>query len=224
MYLINKFSKETKIKKLLLIMMLPLFSLFAEEPLHNGEFIISLKNYSSYWNVTFVATAVSERWDENYYLTSNYETATVPLIGQQTVPPHIPTAYFDLVNDPIAGENPIMALGKYKISAIEGGVEQAYFYMDWRTSDYDVSPDVYFKYDITNNHFRNSEDTQTIDGTNQTVWNLVSGIDHVTSGLELYLNVSNQSGNPYLAWNAYHSSNILGYNIYRKITLGAGGS
>lgn len=211
-------------KKLLLLFLLPLFTLFAEEPLHTGEFRISLKNYSSSWNVTFVATAVTERWDENYYLTSDYETATVPLIGQQTVPPHVPTAYFDLVIDPIAGENPIMALGKYKISALEGGVEQTYFYMDWRTSDYGASPDVYFKYDIVNNHFRNSGDTQTIDGTTQTVWNLVGGIDHDTSGLELYLNVSNQGGNPSLSWSAYHDSNILGYNIHRKITLGAGGS
>ena len=208
-------------KKLLLLFLLPLFTLFAEEPLHTGEGIISLKNYSSSWNVTFVATAVTERWDENYYLTSDYETATVSLIGQQTVPPHVPTAYFDLVNDPIAGLNPIMALGKYKISAIEGGVEQAYFYMDWRTSDYGASPDVYFKYDIANNHFRNAEDTQTIDGTTQTVWDLVSGIDHVTTGLELYLNASSQSGHPYLQWNQYHST-VSGYYVHKKLTTESG--
>ena len=148
--------------------------------------------------------------------------ATVPLIGSQTVPPHIPTAYFDLVIDPIAGENPIMALGKYKISAIEGGNEQSYFYMDWRTCDYDVSPDVYFKYDYSSKHFRNEANTQTIDGTNQTVWDLVSGIDHTTDCFELYLSVSNQNDYPYLTWNDYHDSNILGYNINRKITTSSG--
>ena len=141
--------------------MLPLFSLFAEEPLHTGEFIITLTNYSSTWNVTFVATAITERWDENYYLTSDYENASRTLSS-----PFQTAADFDLVIDSIAGLNPIMALGKYKISAIEGGVERAYFYMDWRTSDYGPTPDVFFKYDITNNHFRNNEDTQTIDGTN----------------------------------------------------------
>jgi len=41
--------------------------------------------------------------------TLDFETATVPLIGQQTLPPQVPTAYFDLVIDPIAGLNPIMA-------------------------------------------------------------------------------------------------------------------
>lgn len=209
-------------KKLLLIVLLPLLTLLAEEPLHTGEVVIELVNKGSSWNVTFTATAVTERWDENFYLTSDYESASVQVPKPGSPLNYI--AYFDLVNDPIAGINPIVAFGKYKISAIEGGVEKAYFYMDWRTSDYDVSPDVYFKYDYSSKHFRNAANTQTIDGTNQTVWNLVSGIDHVTSGLELYLNVSNQSGNPYLSWNSYHDSNILGYNIYRKITLGAGGS
>ena len=183
-------------KKLFLLIMFPFIFLFAEEPLHTGEFIINLVNYGSSWNVTFTATAIDAKWDENYYLTPDYENATVPLIGQQTIPPFTPTAYFDLVNDPIAGENPIMALGLYKISAIEGGVEQAYFYMDWRTSDYDASPDVYFKYDIANNHFRNEANTQTIDGTNQTVWDLVDEIDLVTSGLELYSTLSNFNNHP----------------------------
>jgi len=206
-------------KKLLLLFLLPLLTLFAEDPLHTGEVIFELVNEGSSWNVTFTATAITERWDENYYLTSDYEFATRSISS-----PFQTTAYFDLVNDPIAGQIPIIALGKYRISAIEGDIEKAYFYMDWRTSDYDVSPDVYFKYDYSSKHFRNAANTQTIDGTNQTIWNLVSGIDHVTSGLELYLNVSNQNGNPYLTWNAYHSSNILGYNIYQKITLGSGGS
>jgi len=129
-------------KKLLLILLLPLLTLFAEEPLHTGELIINLINKGSSWNVTFIATAITERWDENYYLTSDYETASV-----QVPKPGFPlndVAYFDLIIDVNAGTNPILALGKYKITAIEGGVEKAYFYMDWRTSDYGVSPDVYF--------------------------------------------------------------------------------
>lgn len=93
--------------------------------------------------------------------------------------------------------------------------------MDWRTSDYDVSPDVYFKYDYSSKHFRNAANTQTIDGTNQTIWNLVSGIDHVTSGLELYLDVSSQSGHPYLQWNQFHSS-VSGYYVHKKLTTESG--
>jgi Secretion system C-terminal sorting domain len=40
--------------------------------------------------------------------------------------------------------------------------------------------------------------------------------------LELYLTISNQDGNPYLEWNEYHDSNILGYNVYRKVTTSSG--
>jgi len=204
-------------KTILIILLLPFALLAQNGTLHKGELIIDLLNYGSSWNVTFTATAIDARWDENYHLTSDYETAIVPLIGQQTVPPYVPTAYFDLIIDPIAGENPIMALGLYKISAIENGVEQAYFYMDWRTTDFGSSPDVSFKYDVINNRFRNEANTQTINGTIQTVWDLVSDIDHVTSGLELYLNISNDNSHPKLQFNAYrYPSNVLKYYIYKK--------
>lgn len=114
-----------------------------------------------------------------------------------------------------------MALGKYKISAIEDGVEQAYFYMDWRTSDYGASMDVYFKYDVANNHFRNNENTQAIDGTTQTVWDLVSGIDHVTTGLEPYAPIntiaSNYLGRSKITWARQSIEDyITGYEIYRS--------
>lgn len=210
-------------KKLFLFLVIPFFTMMGSER-HTGEFVITLTNYGSSWDVTFTATAVSEKWDGDYHLTSSYSNPSVRLNGQQTVPPHTPTAYFDLVIDPNAGENPTMALGKNKITASVNGNEKAHFYMDWRTSDYGVSPDVYFKYDVNNERFINSSDTQTIDGTTQTVWNLVSGIDKVTSGLELYLDVSEQNDHPNLSWNAYHDSNILGYNIYKKVTLDGGSS
>jgi hypothetical protein len=43
-----------------------------------------------------------------------------------------------------------------------------------------------------------------------------------TSCLELYLTLSNQNGNPYLSWNEYHDSNIIGYNLYKKLTTSSG--
>lgn len=199
-------------KKLFLVLAL-LILIFAQESVqHTGEVEIELINRGSSWNVTFTATAITERWDENYNLTEDYSPASVQ-VPKPTSPENY-KAYFDLVNTVNAGENPIIALGKYKISAIEGDVERAYFYMDWRTSDYAYdSPDVYFKYDVANNHFRNSENTQTIDGTTQTVWDLVSGIDHITSGLELYLTIVNQNLHPYLNWNPYHE--MTGNGFYR---------
>jgi hypothetical protein len=138
----------------------------AEELLHTGEAIITLINYGSSWNVTFTFTAVSERWGADYNPTDDYEVATRTIPNSEY--PSQTVALFDKVDDPIAGINPIYALGNYKISAIKNGVEQAYFYMDWRTSDFNPSADVYFKYDYSNNHFLKNDETQVFDGTQQT--------------------------------------------------------
>ncbi len=163
----------------------------------SGELMIELYNIGSLWNVTFIATSVSETWDDDYMLTSDYDEASVLLYGWDIGFPVTPTAKFDLVVDPIAGVNPVLAIGRYKIEAIESGTIQATFYMDWTTSDYGSSPDVWFKYDVANNQFKNSANTQIINGTTQTVWDLVSTIDHVTTGLELYTTLTSQSGHPH---------------------------
>lgn len=179
----------------------------------SGELMIELDNYGSLWNVTFVATSLGETWDDDYKLTSDYDEASVLLYGWDVGFPTIPTAKFDLVVDPIAGVNPVMGVGRYKIEAIEGGTVQAVFYMDWTTSDYGPSPDVWFIYDIAN--------TQIIDGTTQTVWDLVSGIDHITSGLELYTSISNRRTHPYVSWIPYQSA-VNGYFIHKKLTVTGG--
>lgn len=209
-------------KKLLLVLFCIMSGLlFAQNNtvLHTGEGIITLVNYGSSWNVTFTATAVSERWGKNYNPTDIYEiaTTTIPTIEH----PLQKVAYFDLVIDNIAGINPIMALGKYRISAIENGVEHASFYMDWRTSGYlgyTGSPDCYFLYDVANNHFLNETGTQIIDGTQQSVWDLIPGIPHVTSVLGLFTTQTNQSSHPALSWNAYNGT-CLGYFVHRKLTM-----
>jgi len=211
-------------KLFLVIFIMAQIYLFADDEnlFHTGEGIITLVNFGSSWNVTFTATAVSERWDENYNPTELYEiaTRTIPTIEH----PQQIVAYFDLVIDNIAGINPIMALGKYKISAIENGVEQAYFYMDWRTSGYPSypgSPDCYLLYDVSNNHFLNEEGTQIIDATQQTVWELVPGIPHVTSGLGLFTTQTSQNSHPSLSWNAYNGT-CLGYYVNKTLICESG--
>lgn len=207
-------------KKIFLFLLVSILTFGQEDPNMTGEFNIELINRGSSWNVTFEVTAVTERWDENYYLTDEYDNPFITLVS-----PWQTYAYFDLILDNFPGTNPVVALGKYKVKAMEGGVESAWFYMDWRSSDNEYGcPDVEFKYDVINNRFRDQANTKTINSTTQTWWELVGDIEQITTGLELYLSVSNQNANPYLTWNAYHDSNILGYNIYKKITLGAGGS
>ena len=193
---------------------------FDDGGMHNAEFQIELLNKGASWNVNFTATAVGARWDENYELTNGYNNVNVSLPGAFWGD-YI--ADYDLINDPIAGENPILALGLYKISAIEGGQVKSYFYMDWRTCGFYGSADVRLKYDYATKHFRNISNTQTIDRTYQTVWDLNIEVELETNELEDYWAnclalipaVSNQ---PRLIWGPYPESvDMAGYLVYRKL-------
>ncbi|MFO7526334.1 MAG: T9SS type A sorting domain-containing protein [Ignavibacteriaceae bacterium] len=203
-------------KRLLLLLLLP-FIIYGQ-PEHTGELRIELINHGSLWDVTIKLTAISARWDENYELTEEYEIAYVYLTSghenSQTI------ADFDHILDPNAGENPIFAVGLYKISAIENGVEQAYFYCDWRTSDWRTSLDVSFKYDVGNKRFRNWGNTQTIDDSYQTLWDLTGNILE-TSGLEEYWNnclavFNNGDNRPKFAWGPLPGFSNNYYKIYKK--------
>jgi len=207
-------------KKLFLLILLPIVIFAQETPLHTGELIINLINKGTSWNVTFTLTAISARWDENNNLTEDYETASVNI---NSTPPLIKSvAYFDHIWTSTAGDNPIFAAGLYKISAIESGVEKAYFYMDWRTSTagWIESVDVYFKYDYANKHFRNAANTQIIDYSYQTLWDLTSNL-LITSGLEDYWNnclavFNNGDDHPKFAWGPKPDFTNSYYKIYKK--------
>lgn len=95
--------------------------------------------------------------------------------------------------------------------------------MDWRTSTegWTESVDVYFKYDHTNKHFKNAANTQIIDHSYQTLWNLTSNLLE-TSGLEDYWDNSlavfnNGDNHPKFAWGPYPANlGIYEYRIYRN--------
>jgi len=206
-------------KKIFLTIILFPFLTFAQTE-HFGELIFTLINQGSSWNVTFNLTAIGARWDRGFELTEDYEIVTNTI---HSTPPTQTVAYFDHVFDSWAGINPIFAFGLYKISAIENGVEQAYFYMDWRTSDSNPFGDVYFKYDVTNNRFRDKDDTQTIDKSYQTIWNLLGhkGSTLETSGFEDYWNncltvFDNGDAHPKFAWGPYPGFSNNYYKIYKK--------
>lgn len=204
-------------KKLLLLLLLP-FIIYGQ-PEHTAELRIELINHGSFWDVTIKLTAISARWDENYELTENYEIAYVYLTSGHEDPQTL--ADFDHILDPNAGVNPIFAVGIYKISAIENNVEQAYFYCDWRTSDWRSSLDVYFKYDVGNKRFRDWGNTQTINYSYQTLWNLTGNLLK-TDGLEDYWNnclavFNNGNDHPKFAWGPYPVNlGIYEYRIYRN--------
>lgn len=195
-------------------MLLPF--LIIAQPEHTGELRIELMNYGSSWNVTFTLTAVSARWDENYELTDEYESASDNIHSSY---PSETVAYFDHVLDP--GENDTFAVGLYKISAIENSAVQAYFWMDWRTSNWNSSLDVRFKYDVNNNRFRDINNTQTIDYTYQTLWDLTDNLLE-TSGLEDYWGnclalINDGNNHPKLVWGPHPSFTTTHFYIYRAI-------
>lgn len=207
-------------KKLFLTIILFSFLTFSQTE-HPGELIITLINHGSSWDVTLKLSVFSVHWDESLELTDGYQFASINLNSNlnQTV------AYFDHVLDGWSGGIPIFAFGLYKISAIENGVEQAYFYMDWRTSDVQPFGDVYFKYDVGNKRFRNNDDAQTIDKSYQTLWNILGqhGSTLETSGFEDYwdncLAITNDENNhPRIIWGLYPDSDVSVqyYKIYKK--------
>lgn len=206
-------------KKLFLLLVSLPFIVVAQSEF-TGEFRIDLTNAGSSWNVTFTLTAISARWDENLELTDEYE---IVYDNIHSTYPSETSAYFDHILDP--GENPEFALGLYKVSAFENGVERAYIYMDWRTSNWISSLDVIFKYDYANKHFKNAANTQIIDHSYQTLWNLTSNLLE-TSGLEDYWDnciavIDDGNDYPKLIWGPFptegKSFNVTGYNIYRGL-------
>ena len=202
-------------KKLLLFVLLP-FLTYAQEYLV-GELHFELINRGSSWNVTISLTAIGSRWDENYDLTENYGN----LSANVTNPNY--KADFDHILDP--GSNLEFAVGLYKISAIVNSVERTYFFMDWRSSDWSASLDVSFKYDVGNNRFRNWGNTETIDYSYQTLWDLTNNYLE-TSGLEDYwdncLGLTNDADDhPRFVFGPYPENlqgTITGYKIYRSAT------
>ena len=72
-----------------------------------------------------------------------------------------------------------------------------------------------------NHRFRDENNTQTINFSYQTLWDLTDNILE-TSGLENYWEnclaaISDQSNHPLLVWGPHPSLDIDNYNVYRKI-------
>lgn len=202
-------------KKLLLFVLFPLV-IFAQAEKYVGELRIGLINCSGSVNITFTLTAIGARWDDNYDFTEGHESVSDIVTSCSEY------AAFDHILDP-SPQNPEFAVGIYRISAIVNSVEQAYFFMDWRTSDWSASLDVKFKYDVGNTRFRDWDNTQTIDYTYQTLWDLTDNY-LVTSGLEAYwdncLAATNDADqHPRFVFGPYPGSlqgTITGYKIYRS--------
>lgn len=211
-------------KKLFLFIVFTTLIFSQNEPLHTGELTIELNNQGSTWNVTFTLTAIGTRWDDHNNITEDYESVSVNINSDLPVIQSV--AYFDHIWDILAGEHPIFAAGLYKISAFENGVEKAYFFMDWRTSTegWNWSLDVTFKYDYTNKHFKNAANSQIIDYSYQTLWDLTTNYletinleDYWSNSLAL---INNGSNNPKLVWGPYPSESfdVTNYEIWRGLS------
>ncbi|HSW55769.1 MAG TPA: T9SS type A sorting domain-containing protein [Ignavibacteriaceae bacterium] len=205
-------------KKFIFLLAIPLIT-FAQPDIV-GEFIIYLDNYGTSWNVTITMTAIGARWDENFELTEQYQYLS---LNAQNNPNQTQVA-FDHILDP--GDNPEYALGLYKISAIENGIEQAYFWMDWRTSSWGEYPDIVVNYDVGENTFKNTAGTQVLDFSYRTFWEFTEN-SLITSNLENYWEnclclIHDADFHPKLVWGTYPDENfsVQYYKIYKKTGTG----
>jgi hypothetical protein len=127
------------------------------------------------------------------------------------------------------GLEPILSLGNYEVSIWEGFTKRAWFFINYRTSHLPYAAtlgeiDVLLDYNVINKNFVLTTPNlgNVINGSYFRIWELKEFVELQTDDLELYLNVSSQNSHPHLQWNEYHDPNILGYNIYRKITMHGG--
>ena len=195
-----------------------------------GELIFDFIDRPSEWDLDVYIEAIGPVWDKDHYITNSYPGGTKYYNENSQFPNTYPGHASDACWD-YQGYDPPLALGLYKISVVQYVHDNEYwvsFYFDWRTSDLPPGPDEWddqrFMYSINDNKIYRYLDPYevSINGQRLTIWDENDEIDHITSGLELYLTVLNQNNYPYLEWNEYNDPNILGYNIYRKITMNGG--
>lgn len=198
------------------------------QELLGGELIFDFIDRPSEWDLDIYIEAIGPVWDKDHYITNQYPGGTKYYNENSQFPNTYPGHASDACWD-YQGYDPPLALGLYKITVSQYVQDSEYwvsFYFDWRTSDLPSSDwdDQRFMYSINDNKIYRYLDPYevSINGQRLTIWDENDEIDHITSGLELYLTVSSQNNNPYLEWNEYNDPNILGYNIYRKITMNGG--
>ncbi len=202
-------------KKVLFFVLFP-FIVYCQQQYSCGELGIQLMNYPANYEITFKLTAIGAKWDENFQLTDSYEIITQTLQWPNVF------VRFDHIRD-IQG-CPVYAMGLYKISAIVNGEEDAYFYIDWRTSEWSASLDVAFNYHMGDKIFTFSGSNQSINYTYQTVWDLTD-ISLQTSGFEDYwtnclVAIDDGNGHPKLVWGPYPNIAVESYKLYRDIGSG----
>ncbi len=188
------------------------------QPEHDGELILTLTNQGTSWNVTFTLTAASPRWDENYELTQDYgyvsNNATSPVF----------TVYFDHILDVNAGlNNPAFAMGLYRISAFENDVETAFFYMDWRTNK---DGDIYFDYDVQNDIFTHHFDTESINYTYQTIWEIIDYEQDISEFEDYWdnaLGMATTDTHPWPVWGPYPTDGAITEVSYYEVSRKDGG-
>ena len=201
------------------------------QDLLGGELIFDFIDRPSHWDLDVYINAIGAVWDDNHHLNDTLQGGSIYYNENGPFPNQSPGHASDACWH-YQGYDPPLGLGLYLITVAQSDQESensVSFYFDWRTSHLPPAPggpwkDQRFVYKINNNDIYRYLDQNeiSIDGEVLKIWDEIEDLDHITSGLELYLTVSNQNNNPYLVWNAYHDENIDGYNVYRKVTTSSG--
>jgi hypothetical protein len=222
-----------KLILLVLIFFMGSIQINAQDELTSGELNFWIANNGSGATVEIEMELVSSTcWDASIYYPDTHNLTD--LFGGGSISTNSTGLYLEFLacwETTVPNYYRTFGLGYYKFTGKVNGIVKDYFYIDYRTSDlpenFNFNPngmgDINITFNISDGKFYYYS-TQTLFPANTSIWEEKEWIEHITTELELYLTVSNQNNNPYLEWNEYHDPNILGYNIYRKITWGAGGS
>lgn len=204
-----------KILKIIIgILLFLTVNLFSQEKIAPcRELFLRLKDAGSS-SVTFTAsTYQTTRWDNQGILTSGFITDQITLSGDTPINEFC--KYGFSFNDDCFLPPESIELGRnvYTITTNAGSASFSY-----DANGCNFLGDVYITYDYNDDIFYQGGSCSSLGNTPISSYTGYSGI----WCLELYLTLTNQNGHPYINWNPYHSSNILGYNLYRKVTTGSG--
>ena len=212
------------------------FKMFAQEsnPYLMYEFFIGTTNAVENYQTDFYFNAVSDVFCiENGYMnfTDNYNNEKYSIIGNSPLSMDIWKGLEFCSSNQYHLNT--LAYGKYKITVNNG---YSYFYFDLRDCNYPFDPyagknDIWFAYDVGNDRFFWSKETQGTFDLNADCWQYIS--DSTTIGiwqkkallqnLECFIifpkNITLTWENNYLkiSWDRIDLGNVESYNIYKKV-------
>jgi hypothetical protein len=211
-----------KITLTIIIFLMGVSFIKAQDELIPGELYIGFDNRPTNWEFTVKIEALGGVWGGDHLLTEEYPGGEVYYSSSMGLWFHASATFW--------GPNPyepILGIGLYKVSIWEGNNQRAWFYLDYRTSDYPGSynnpskVDVRVDYDVVNKYFqfKSPINQYVVNGNYYALWDLHDNVDQTTVGLEDFWNNSvvwlkDGYNHPKIVWGIYPSHDYIIHKYY----------